>query len=180
MVVHVDGYTCKDPKAVVAEDFFLPGFHLPGNTSNPTGYKVTTASAKQIPGLNTLGLSMVRIDLAPHGVNPPHLHPRGSEMITVVEGTMEVGFATSAPEYRLFTKVLKQGDIFVFPMGLIHFQRNPANTKAVAIGAQSSQNAGVVSIHSALFNSTPEMPSDMLGRVMQVDYKVIDQLKKKF
>ncbi|XP_065872632.1 putative germin-like protein 2-2 [Euphorbia lathyris] len=178
--VHVDGFTCKDPKAVEANDFFMTGFEKEGDVNNPVGSKVKSASAKQIPGLNTLGLSMVRIDLAPNGVNPPHIHPRGSEMIAVIEGTMDVGFVTSAPEYRLFSKVLNPGDVFVFPMGLVHYQRNTGSGKAIAIGAQSSQNAGVVWMHSAVFNSTPTIPSDMLGKVYQVDSNVIDQVKKKF
>ena len=89
-----------------AEDFFFSGFLTPGNTSNKVGSYVTPANVMQIPGLNTLGISMVRVDYAPYGQNPPHTHPRATEILVVLEGTLYVGFVTSNPENRLFTKVL--------------------------------------------------------------------------
>ncbi|KAF9612924.1 hypothetical protein IFM89_004340 [Coptis chinensis] len=61
----VNGVVCKDPKLTQANDFFFSGLHLPGNTSNFLGSKVTPVNVAQLPGLNTLGISMVRIDYAP-------------------------------------------------------------------------------------------------------------------
>ncbi|KAB1207179.1 Germin-like protein subfamily 1 member 20 [Morella rubra] len=46
-------------------------------------------------GLNTLDISLARIDFAPYGLNPPHTHPRGIEIIVVAEGTLYGGFVTS-------------------------------------------------------------------------------------
>ncbi|KAK9268247.1 hypothetical protein L1049_010690 [Liquidambar formosana] len=57
------------------------GFHLTGNTSNPLRSKVTPITVPQVPRLNTLGISMVRIDIAPWVVNPPHTHPRAIGLI---------------------------------------------------------------------------------------------------
>ncbi|KAF9605159.1 hypothetical protein IFM89_014150 [Coptis chinensis] len=37
----VNGLVCKDPKLAQANDFFFSGLHLPGNTSNLLGSKVT-------------------------------------------------------------------------------------------------------------------------------------------
>ena len=120
----VNGKFCKDPKLAKAEDFFFKGLDIPGNTNNRVGSNVTTVNVDQIPGLNTLGISVVRIDYAPYGENPPHTHPRGTEILVVLEGTLYVGFVTSNPENRFFSKVLNKGDVFVFPIGLIHFQFN--------------------------------------------------------
>ncbi|KAJ4721152.1 Germin-like protein 1 [Melia azedarach] len=107
------------------------------------GSNVTTVNVEQIPGLNTLGISAVRIDYAPYGQNPPHIHPRATEILTVLEGTLYVGFVTSNQlNNTLIAKVLKKGDVFVFPVGLIHFQFNIGKTNAVAIAALSSQNPG--------------------------------------
>ena len=105
-VVFVNGEFCKDPMQAEAKDFFFSGFLTPGNTSNPVGSNVTFVTVAQIPGLNTLGISMVRIDYAPYGLNPPHTHPRASEMLFVLEGSLYVGFVTSNQDNRLFTKVL--------------------------------------------------------------------------
>ncbi|RHN72916.1 putative germin [Medicago truncatula] len=115
---------CKDPKLVEANDFLFSGLHIAGNTTNPVGSRVTPVFAAQLPGLNTLGISMARVDIAPWGVNPPHSHPRATEIFTVLEGTLEVGFITSNPENRHSRKVLQKGDVFVFPIELIHYQRN--------------------------------------------------------
>ncbi|KAA8544455.1 hypothetical protein F0562_022505 [Nyssa sinensis] len=151
LVVFVNGKSCQDPKLATANDFFFPGLNIPRNTSNPLGSMVSLVNVAQIPGLNTLGVSLARIDFAPNGLNPPHTHPRASEILTVLEGTLYVGFVTSNPDNRLITKVLYQGDVFVFPVGLIHFQLNVGNTAAVALSALSSQNPGAITIANAVF-----------------------------
>ncbi|KAJ9163196.1 hypothetical protein P3X46_022894 [Hevea brasiliensis] len=165
---------------VQADDFSFSGLHLPGNTSNPVGSKVTLINVAKIPGLNTLGVSLARIDYAPWGINPPHYHPRASEIFTVIKGSLEVGFVTSNPENRFITKILHQGDVFVFPAGLIHFQRNLGTGHAFAISGLSSQNPGIVTIANAVFGSTPEISSDVLVKAFQVDKNVINYLQKKF
>ncbi|XP_050373647.1 germin-like protein subfamily 1 member 11 [Argentina anserina] len=179
--VFVNGKFCKDPKLVKADDFFLSGFQIPGNTTNPLGSKVTPANVEQIEGLNTLGISLARIDYAPYGgLNPPHTHPRASEILVVMEGTLLVGFVTSNPENRLITKVLNAGDVFVFPVGLIHFQFNIGKGKAVAFAGLSSQNPGLIIIANNVFGSTPPINLDVLTKAFQVDNNVVQYLQKQF
>ncbi|KAF5199995.1 Germin-like protein [Thalictrum thalictroides] len=178
--VFVNGKFCKNPKLVTAEDFLLKGLNMPGNTSNPLGSFVTPANVAQLPGLNTLGISLVRIDYAPYGLNPPHTHPRATEALVVLEGTLYVGFVTSNPDNRLFTKVLYEGDAFVFPEGLIHFQFNIGKTKAVAFAGLSSQNPGVITIANAVFGSKLPISDDVLAKAFQVDKKVVDWLQAQF
>ncbi|KAF9670194.1 hypothetical protein SADUNF_Sadunf13G0043100 [Salix dunnii] len=179
--VFVNGKLCKDPKLATAKDFFFSGLDIARNTSNPLGSVVTPANVAQIPGLNTLGISLARVDYAPDGgLNPPHTHPRATEILTVLEGTLYVGFVTSNPGNRLITKVLNPGDVFVFPVGLVHFQFNVGKTKAVAIAALSSQNPGVITIGNAVFGSTPPIRSDVLAKAFQVDKNIVDHLQKQF
>ncbi|CAN0897022.1 Putative germin-like protein 2-1 [Linum grandiflorum] len=178
--VKLNGFACKDPAWVQANDFSFSGMHISGNTGNSLGSLVTPFTVAQIPGLNTLGISMARIDYAPWGVVPPHYHPRASEIITVIEGTLEVGFVTSNPENRLISKTLQKGDVFVFPVGLIHFQRNVGQTNAVVVAALSSQNPGVVTVANAVFGSKPDIATDVLARAFQVDKRVVQQLQSKF
>jgi quercetin dioxygenase-like cupin family protein len=137
--VFVNRKFCKDLEDSKAEDFFFSRLQNPGNTDNPIGSNVTTVNVEKIPGLNTLGISLARIDFAPYGENPPHTHPRGTEILVVIEGTLLVGFVTSNPKNRLFTKVLNKGDVFVFPIGLIHFQFNVGHTNAIAISGLKMQ-----------------------------------------
>ncbi|KAJ9681947.1 hypothetical protein PVL29_018036 [Vitis rotundifolia] len=178
--VFVNGKFCKDPKLTVAEDFFFSGLDKPGNTSNAVASNVTTVNVEQIKGLNTLGISMARIDFEPYGQNPPHTHPRATEILTVLEGTLHVGFVTSNTENRFISKVLNKGDVFVFPIGLIHFQFNVGKTKAVAIAALSSQNPGVITIANAVFGSDPPINPDVLTRAFQLDKKVVSYLQSRF
>ena len=133
--------------AAGADDFSFIGLHIAGNTSNPFGSRVTPVTVAQLAGLNTLRISMARIDYAPWGINPPHTHPRASEILIVLEGSLLVGFVTSNPN-RLITKVLQNGDVFVFPVELIHFQSNVGYGNVVAIVALSSQNPGVIVVTS--------------------------------
>ncbi|KAK1584690.1 hypothetical protein Q3G72_035273 [Acer saccharum] len=178
--VFVNGKFCKDPKHATADDFFYSGLNIPQNTSNPVGSTVTPVNVVQIPGLNTLGVSLVRIDYAPYGQNAPHTHPRASEILFVQEGTLYVGFVTSNPDNKLFTKVLHKGDVFVFPIGLIHFQFNIGKTNAVAFAALSSQNPGVITIANAVFGSNPPINPDVLAKAFQLDQNVVKSLQAKF
>ncbi|XP_026453588.1 putative germin-like protein 2-3 [Papaver somniferum] len=169
--VFVNGLFCKDPKLVVAEDFYLAGFNKVGIVKSAQGSLVTPANVAQIPGLNTLGISLVRIDYAPRGINPPHTHPRATEVLVVLEGSLNVGFVT---------KVLHKGDVFVFHIGLVHFQFNAGHIRAVAIAALSSQNPGVIIIANALFESKPSIDDDVLAKAFQVDKKVVNFIQSKF
>jgi quercetin dioxygenase-like cupin family protein len=84
----VNGKFCKDPKLVNANDFSFKELNIPKSTSNPLGANVTLLNVDQIPGLNTLGISLTCLDFAPYGVNPPHTHLRAIEILVVVEGTL--------------------------------------------------------------------------------------------
>nr|CAB3482355.1 unnamed protein product [Digitaria exilis] len=180
--VKVNGFVCKDPVHVTVDDFFKAAeLDKPRNTKGKVGSNVTLINVMQLAGLNTLGISLARIDYAPLGENPPHTHPRATEILTVLEGTLYVGFVTSNPNNTLFTKVLHKGDVFVFPEGLIHFQFNPVHDKpAVALAALSSQNPGVITLANAVFGSKPPISDDILAKAIQVEKGTIDWLQAQF
>ncbi|CAI9753026.1 unnamed protein product [Fraxinus pennsylvanica] len=182
--VFVNGKICKDPNTVSADDFLFRGLKIPGNTSNPLGSRITYVTVNEFPGLNTLGVSFVRIDYAPYGVNPPHFHPRAAEFLVVLEGTLYVGFVTTTFDpnvpNKLFTKTLYPGDVFVFPKGLIHFQFNVGKNNAVALAGFSSQYPGIMIIANALFGSNPPINIDVLTKAFQVDANVIKSLQGQF
>uniref|UniRef100_A0ACD6AP91 Uncharacterized protein n=1 Tax=Avena sativa TaxID=4498 RepID=A0ACD6AP91_AVESA len=176
--LRLNGYPCKKPENVTANDFFSNVLAAPGNTNNPVGSAVTAANVEKVPGLNTLGVSMSRVDYAPWGVNPPHTHPRATEIIFVLEGSLEVGFLTTAG--KLLTRTVCKGEIFVFPRGLLHFQQNNGGAPAVAISAFNSQLPGTQSATVALFGASPQVPTDVLVRTLQIDGGVVEAIKAKF
>ncbi|KAK9999245.1 hypothetical protein SO802_018848 [Lithocarpus litseifolius] len=84
-VEFVNGKFCKDPTTVTANDFFFSGLNIPGNTAaNKLGSSVNLVNIDKLPGLNTLGISLARLDFAPYGLNPPHTYLRGTELLTNV------------------------------------------------------------------------------------------------
>ncbi|RLM79018.1 putative germin-like protein 2-2 [Panicum miliaceum] len=179
--VRINGFPCKDAKDVVADEFFFSGLHLAGNTSNKQGSAVTPVNVAQTAGLNTMGISLARIDYAPYGLNPPHTHPRATEILTVLEGSLYAGFVTSNPDNKLFTKVLNKGDVFVFPEGLIHFQFNYGTNSAVALAALSRKNPGVITVANTVFGSKPSISDDILEKpAFQVDKQNIDRIQAQF
>ncbi|ESQ47133.1 hypothetical protein EUTSA_v10027917mg [Eutrema salsugineum] len=179
--VFVNGKFCKDPKLATADDFFFSGLHNARAVNNAVGSNVTGVNVNNLPGLNTLGISLVRIDYGVNGQNPPHTHPRATEILVVQQGTLFVGFVSSNGDgNRLFTKTLNKGDVFVFPEGLIHFQANVGRSPAVAFAALSSQNPGVVTIANTVFGSNPPINPNVLARAFQLDPKVVIDLQNKF
>ncbi|KVI02154.1 Cupin 1 [Cynara cardunculus var. scolymus] len=178
--VFVNGEVCKDPKIVRADNFFFSGLHLMRDTSNAVGSNVTVVTVAELPGLNTFGISMARIDFAllvfVNGkVLTLHTHtpPKATEILTVLEGNIEVRFVTSNPENYLISKDLQKGDVFLFPQGLVHFHRNIGNNYAVVIAALSSHNPGAITIVNAMFDSNPDIARDLLAKAFQMDKNVV-------
>ncbi|KAF8406014.1 hypothetical protein HHK36_008094 [Tetracentron sinense] len=167
--ISVNGFPCKPLPKVKSDDFFFNGLSKEGNTTNVFGTNVTSADARAFPGLNTLGLSINRVDFAPGGLNPPHIHPRASETSVVIEGKLLAGFVTTGNV--LHSKVLKAGEMFVIPRGLVHFQLNVGKGKALFLAAFNSQNPGIVLLPPTLFLSTPSIPNDVLTKAFQIDEK---------
>ncbi|KAL5977041.1 hypothetical protein ACLOJK_021379 [Asimina triloba] len=178
--VLVNGLACKDPEVVQAEDFYFGGFDKPGNTSNFLGNSLITVLADKIPGLNKLGIGLARRDFAPGGVAQPHYHPRATEVLTVLKGSIYAGFVTTNPQNRLFSKILHKGDVFVFPLGLIHFQRNVGRGIAITISALSNENPGVIVVPNSIFGSNGTIPIELLTTAFQLDKKVVEELQSKF
>ncbi|KAM3290869.1 hypothetical protein P3S67_019158 [Capsicum chacoense] len=79
--VKVNGFPCKNTSATA--DFTSRALATPFVITNPFGYAGAEANVLNVPGLNTLGVSMARVDYAPSGIGPPHVRPRASEIIYV-------------------------------------------------------------------------------------------------
>ncbi|KAF5739934.1 germin-like protein 5-1 [Tripterygium wilfordii] len=171
----VNGYPCKE--SFNATDFFFEGLAKPGLTNNTLGSLVTAANVQKIPGLNTLGVSLSRIDYAPGGLNPPHTHPRATEIVFVLYGQLDVGFITTANV--LVSKTINEGEIFTFPKGLVHFQKNNANVPASVISAFNSQLPGTQAIAPTLFAATPPVPDNVLTEAFQIGTKEVQKIKSR-
>ncbi|XVF35123.1 hypothetical protein REPUB_Repub18cG0117500 [Reevesia pubescens] len=168
------GYSCKKPDQVTTDDFVYSGLGVAGNTSNLIKAAVTPAFDAQFPGVNGLGISMARLDLAVDGVVPMHTHPAGSEILVVIQGHICAGFISSSAN-KVYFKPLKKGDIMVFPQGLLHFQINSGKTQALAYVSFSSPNPGLQILDFALFAN--DLPSDIIKQTTFLDDAQVKKLK---
>ncbi|XP_058191755.1 germin-like protein 5-1 isoform X3 [Rhododendron vialii] len=173
--VKMNGFACK--ASFNASDFFFAGLAKPQPINSTLGSVVTFADVMQIPGLNTLGVSMARLDFAPGGLNQPHTHQRATEMLFVLYGELVAGFITT--DNVLVSRTIKQGDIFTFPRGLVHFQINNGKGPAAAIAGFNSQYPGRQNIATALFAATPQVSDNVLSKAFQISYQEVDAIKSK-
>ncbi|KAB1226763.1 Germin-like protein subfamily 1 member 16 [Morella rubra] len=77
-------------------------------------------------------------------------------------------------------KVINKGDVFVFPVGLIHFQWNMGNTNALVFASLSSQNPRLITIADVVFGADPPINPNVLAKAFQVDKNVINYLEQQF
>ncbi|XP_031274550.1 putative germin-like protein 9-2 [Pistacia vera] len=111
-----------DPNTITRQYFTYTGlrhFKVTGNLTGQTTERVTKVTKKVFPALEGLGVSVFKRIYSPLSINPPHYHPRASELIYVLDGPMEVGFVDSTN--KLFLQTLQQGDLFVIPKGARSF-----------------------------------------------------------
>ncbi|CAK7352470.1 unnamed protein product [Dovyalis caffra] len=167
------GFACKKPAKVTVDDFVFSGLGAGGNTSNIIKAVLTTAFADKFGGINGLGISVARLDMAVGGVVPMHTHPGGSEVLIVISGTICAGFISL--ENRVYFKSLKKGDIMVFPQGLIHFQINTGRLPALAFVSFSSERPGLQILDFALFAN--DLPSEIVEQTTFLDDAQVKKLK---
>jgi Cupin len=75
---------------------------------------------------------------------------------------------------------MNKGDVFVFPIGLVHFQYNFGDVDVEAFSVLSSQNPGVVRISNSLFGSNPATQDDILAKAFMLDKKTVDYIQSQF
>ncbi|KAF5206675.1 Germin-like protein [Thalictrum thalictroides] len=168
------GYTCKPPANVTVDDFVFSGLAKGGNTTNIISAAVTPAFLAQFPGLNGLGISLARLDLAPGGVIPFHTHPAANEVLLVTQGSICAGFVSSSAN-TVYLKTLKKGDVMIFPQGLLHFQINAGGSIAIASVTFSSPNPGLQITDFALFAN--DLPTELIAKTTFLDPATIKKLK---
>jgi quercetin dioxygenase-like cupin family protein len=173
-----DGFPCKPASPMVDDDFFSRAIVGAASTRNPFGANSTRATVSTFPGLNTLGFSITRVDLATGGLNPPHSHPRASERVMVLKGEVMVAFTTSANQ--LFSKVARENELFVIPRGLQHFQLNAGTGNALFLAMFDSQSPGSVTPTFSLFATKPAMPMEVLTKTFLMDEDEVGNMKSKF
>ena len=122
----------------------------------------------QMPTLAGLGVSFTHFTVEPCGINAPHVHPRGTELLFVVKAEfLRTAFVeengATVDGSAVVRNDIKTGQVVVFPQGLIHYQQNLGCTTAEYISALSSEDAGTVTLATRLFQLPEEGLAGTLG-----------------
>ncbi|KAG6555683.1 hypothetical protein Mapa_002920 [Marchantia paleacea] len=163
--------------ATSGENFTSRAFNAQMLPPNPSagGLVLVPQFAAQFPGVTGLGISSLFFKLGTGGLVPPHFHARSSEVFFALSGTWEVGFVDSAN--KLYSATLKAGDQFIFPQGLIHYQK-AGSSSATGYSSFNSQNPGVTLIASNVFASTPGIPEEVLQGAFKIDADTVMSVRK--
>ncbi|CAN6290483.1 unnamed protein product [Urochloa humidicola] len=181
---HLNGLPCIDPAFARAEHFATTALSraAAATNTNPSatafGFAATvTSPAESLPGANAQGLAMARVDLAPGGVAPPHTHPRASEAAVVLAGSVLVGFADTS--YRLYTQLLRAGEAFVFPKGMVHFMHNAdVAAPAVVMSGFDSQSPGAQLVPLSAFRTEPPVPEEVLKKAFKIHGQDVHRIQR--
>ncbi|KAK3034922.1 hypothetical protein RJ639_032322 [Escallonia herrerae] len=162
---------------VTADYFTYTGLRGVIGGAPPTNFTLTVVTMIEFPALNGQSVSYAFLQFPPLSVNAPHSHPRGSEILLLLSGTLDVFLVDT--NLKFFTKTLEKGDMFLFPKGLLHYQYNSnAKNQANALSAFGSANFGRVSVPEALFNTS--VPDIILAKSFNTDVATIQKIKNGF
>lgn len=171
------GFPCKDKSNVTGRDFVFSGLGPRTNTSNIFKSGLAAAIYTTFPALNGQDIALARVDLEAGGVVPLHTHPRATEIVFIVEGTIIAGIITT--ENKVLLTTLNKGDVMVFPQGLLHFQYNsPSSRPATVIVAFNSENPGLQYVPNSLFGNN--LPTFLVGVNTFISDPEIRRIKRLF
>lgn len=148
------------------------------------GGATKAANIETFPILTGLGISTTLGFLEPCGINTPHVHPRATEFLTLVEGAnLKFGYvlenglvgAGQNPEIAGF---LNKFEGTVFPQGSIHFQFNDNCDKATFVASLNSEDPGTSQVAQNFFALNSQIVNATLGSPKTIDGKNIEEFRK--
>lgn len=112
---------------------------------------------------------MTVLFLEPCGINTPHIHPRATELLILVEGSslkfgsvLENGLVAPGQNQEI-TGTLNKFQATAFPQGSIHWQFNDACSPAVAFAALNSGNPGTSQMAQNFLSLNADVVNATLG-----------------
>ncbi|OAL44959.1 RmlC-like cupin [Pyrenochaeta sp. DS3sAY3a] len=164
----------------------LTVFSFNGATPAPgaKGGATKAANIETFPILTGLGISTTLGFLEPCGINTPHVHPRATEFLTLVEGSnLKFGYVlenglVKAGQNPEIAGALNKFEGTVFPQGSIHFQFNDNCEKATFVAALNSEDPGTSQVAQNFFALNANVLDATLGLPNTIDGKNIEEFRK--
>eukprot|EP01023_Acetabularia_acetabulum_P014905 TRINITY_DN17249_c0_g1_i6.p1 TRINITY_DN17249_c0_g1~~TRINITY_DN17249_c0_g1_i6.p1 ORF type:complete len:200 (+),score=38.14 TRINITY_DN17249_c0_g1_i6:148-747(+) len=127
-------------------------FNLFGALEETPGGQVAALDVETLPSLQGSGISQSLFVIQPCGINLPHIHPRATEVQTVIEGEdVLMGFVEENANRRPVFNVLGEGESTFYPQGLTHFQFNKGCKPAKLLSSLNNEDPGVNTVLTNLF-----------------------------
>ncbi|KAF2195518.1 spherulin-1B precursor [Zopfia rhizophila CBS 207.26] len=147
------------------------------------GGATKSANIETFPILTDLGISTTLGFLDACGMNTPHIHPRATEFLTVVEGQIDFGFILENGLVKAGNNAEVAGHLdkfqgTVFPMGSIHYQVNPDCKPATFVATLNSGDPGTSQVAQNLFGLNKDVVNATLGFPASVAGKDIESFRK--
>ncbi|KAI0774249.1 RmlC-like cupin domain-containing protein [Fomes fomentarius] len=146
---------------ILSEDQDFVFDFLKANFTNPAGTAVG-AAVGNFPALVNNGIAMTVAFLGPCGMNTPHTHPRATEMLYLVNGSITTGMIPENTSRFVFNQ-LQAGQAQVFLKGSIHYQQNELCDPVMFVAALNNEDPGVESIAQRYFGLPPDVVAASLG-----------------
>lgn len=144
-----------------AADFLYDVDAAPSSVSGTAG-TVKPVDVETMPSLVGEGVSYSVFQIEPCGINLPHVHPRASEILYVINGSNIRAVFTEENGGRVISNIMRQGHVTFFPQGLIHYQQNLGCETANYISALNHADPGVVTITTQFFR----LPEEAIGSAL--------------
>lgn len=146
-------------EGLVDSDFAFDVLDRPANAG--TGGTVQGLESENTPALQGQGIALTLFTVEEGGQNLIHYHPRATELLYVITGTLQCGFTDTTGRY--IENIVKAGQATVFPRALLHFQRNIGTGQSQYISMLNSENPGVMSFPRVL----KSIPTDILAQAFR-------------
>ncbi|KAH8689233.1 RmlC-like cupin domain-containing protein [Phaeosphaeriaceae sp. PMI808] len=151
---------------------------------NAKGGATKAANIETFPILTGLGISTTLGFLEPCSINTPHVHPRASEFLTLVEGkNLRFGYVlenglVKAGQNPEIAGTLNKFEGTVFPQGSIHFQFNDNCDKATFVAALNSEDPGTNQVAQGFFALNAGVVNATLGFPKTINNTNIEDFRK--
>ncbi|KAI0021721.1 spherulin-1A [Xylariomycetidae sp. FL0641] len=129
---------------------------------------VINADAATFPATIGNGMTLAWVNLGPCAMQAPHYHPRASNYIVSIEGSIET-YMIPENGGRLVTNLLDRGKMTLFPKGSLHSMQNTGCGNATLVSALSTEDPGTHSMANGLFNLPPDMVAAAFGNNLNLD-----------
>jgi hypothetical protein len=129
-------------------------------------------------------MSMTIGTLEPCGINTPHIHPRATEFLILVEGSnlrfgsvLENGLVAPGQSQEIAGHLDKL-QATMFPPGSMHYQFNDACERATFVASFNSEDPGTSQMAQNLFSLNSEVVNATLGFPRTVNGISIDEFRR--